>query len=396
MTAPANIAAVEALGPRRIAISADPGTLAAIAAATSGLGWPAPETLGSIAAAVAAIGHGSPPALLIIDLDDEAEPLAALASLANVCLAETCVLAIGRTNDIALFRSLIDAGVGDYLVKPLQPRTLAEALHGLTTADAAPAALDHGRSIAVIGARGGCGATTIATSLAWSITADDRDDRCILVDFDLHYGTAAMTLATQPGTALAAMLASPDRLDEQMIAASLHPATDRLGVIAAQTPVEQDATIAPAAAVALVAALRSAAQWVVADLPRTLDATARQLLRTADTVILVSPPSLEGVRDTGRLLAYLLALRAGAAPIIVVNGVAGSDAEIDRHLFETTIGAPVAAWIPALWDAAAAAAANARPLAAFAETKAGNPFAALAEAVTGRTPPRPPRRWWRR
>jgi Flp pilus assembly CpaE family ATPase len=194
---------------------------------------------------------------------------------------------------------------------------------------------------------------------------------------------------------MAAMLASPDRLDEQLIAASLRPVTERLGLVAAEVPVEQDAAMAPAAVRALLAALCTTTPWVVADLPRGLDPAVRQTLRTADTVVLVLPPTLEGLRDAGRMLAYLSALRAGASPLLVINGADGSIGDISRHLAETTLGQPLAAWIPVLAGPAAAAAAHAVPLAAV--IGGGNPFAALAARITGATMPAAVprwRRWW--
>jgi pilus assembly protein CpaE len=235
----------------------------------------------------------------------------------------------------------------------------------------------------------------------------DRQRRCILVDLDLHFGSAALALGLEPNTGLAAMLADPDRLDEQLIAANLQPVGDRFGdrlaIIATQTPIEQETVVSAPAAAALLSALGTAAPFVIVDLPRNLDPAARQLLRLADTVILVAPPGLEGLRDTGRLLTWLLALRAGASPLVVVNGATGGAGEVSRRLFEDTIGAPVTAWIPALHGPAAAAAAHAMPLAALTSGKvdragsSGNPFAALAAAVTGdAVPTRHSRlpRWW--
>jgi pilus assembly protein CpaE len=414
MSALTSITGHETLGRRRLAITGDGDCVAALAIAAAALGWdafePAPDGIGT---AAVAIEHGAPPALLVVDLDGEAEPLAALAGLAQVCLAETRVLAIGSADDVRLFRALLAAGVSDYLVKPLEAGALAAALQQIAAEapDAAVAAgAATGRLVAVLGVRGGSGATTVASSLAWAIAeggaiADAgantepglEPERSILVDFDLHYGSAAFAFGLEPGDGLAAMLASPDRLDEQLIAATLQPAAARLGVIAAATSLEQDATISPDAAAALLKALRTTAQWVVADLPRGLDSMTRHVLRTADQVILVAPPSLEGLRDAGRLLSYLQALRAGAGPMIVVNGAVGGAAEIGRGLFEATLGQGLTAWIPALAGPAAAAAAHAMPLGAVAGVGGVNPFVALAGVVTGRTPPPTRSRlsnWW--
>jgi pilus assembly protein CpaE len=410
MTAMTPIAGGARLARRRMAVTGDPAATAALAAAFQQLGWDAVEVAsGGLPGAATAIGSGPPPALLICDIDGIADPLAALADLAEVCLAETRVLVVGSRDNVGLFRELLAAGVSDYLVKPLQPDALAAALAAI---EPAPSVMPHtGHIVAVMGVRGGCGATTVATSLAWTIADDgdrqDRQRRCILVDLDLHFGSAALALGLEPGTGLAAMLASPERLDEQLIAANLQPVGERLGdrvsIIATQTPIEQEATVSAPAAAALVSALGAAAPFVVIDLPRTLDPAGRRLLRIADTVILVASPSLEALRDTGRLLTWLLALRAGASPLVVVNGAAGGAGEVGRRLFEDTIAAPVAAWIPALHGPAATAAAHAMPLAALTRDsldragQRGNPFAALAAAVTGdAVPTRASRRprWW--
>jgi pilus assembly protein CpaE len=407
MTAQVTIGDAALLMPRRLAVSNDAAALAVLAQAAAATGWAALEACGhGITGAATAIASGSPAALIIVDIDGEADVFAGLARLADACLAETRVLAIGSRNDIALFKALLAQGIGDYLVKPLQPAAVAAAL-GRAQAVVAPVpAAAGGRVVAVLGVRGGCGATTLATSLAWLIAGASEPplpNRCILVDFDLHHGTAALALGIEPGPAsgsgLAAMLANPDRLDAQLIAANLQPVGNgaALGIIAAQTPIEQEAPVSPAAATALLAALRTTAPWIIADLPRGLDAASRQLLRTADQVLLVSPPSLEGLRDSGRLLAWLRALRAGAPPLIVVNGAnAGASGEIGRRLFEETLGQPVTAWVPALCGPAAAAAAHALPLAALAGGPAGNPFADLAALVTGTAPPRAPPRLWSR
>jgi pilus assembly protein CpaE len=416
MAAMMEIAAGDALAVRRLLVSADAGAAAAVAHACKRLGWATAEIAGivpdggGVADAIAAIEAGAPPSLLIIDLDGAAEPLAALDRIADACLAETRVIAIGSRDDARLFRALIAAGVSDYLVKPVDADGLAEAMQRIADDDAMAGAArsDTGRLVAVMGVRGGCGATTVAASLAWMMAgaepADANRNGCILVDLDLHFGSAALTLGVDPGQGLAAMLASPDRLDEQLIAASLRPVTERLGLVAAELPVEQDAAMAPAAVQALMAALCTTTPWVVADLPRRLDPAVRQTLRTADAVVLVLPPTLEGLRDAGRLLGYLSALRAGAPPLLVVNGADGGVGDVSRHLAETTLGQALAAWIPVMAGPAAAAAAHALPLAAVVGSgrsgvRGGNPFAALAGRITGAALPAAVprwRRWWQK
>lgn len=395
-----------ALLQRRLLLSGDAQLTATVSQAAAGLGWAAFETVApSGDAAIAAIETGAPPALLIVDIDGPDDPLAALDRLADVCLPETRVVAIGSRDDARLFRALISAGVSDYQVKPVDGAALAETLRLIGIEDAANGLGETrtGQLVAVIGARGGCGATAIATSLAWMIAGDDDRqgnergrNRAILVDLDLHYGSVALTMGLDPGTGLAAMIASPDRMDEQLIATSLRQVNDRLALVTTELPIEQEALVSPVAAQQLLSALCTTAPFVVADLPRRLDPAMRAVLRTADKVVLVLPPSLEGLRDAGRMLAYLSALRAGAPPLLVVNGSDGSSGDVSRQLAEKTLGQKLAAWIPVLAGPAAAAAAHAVPIAAVAGGRAGNPFAALASQVTGAAAPVQRRwpRWW--
>ena len=374
------------LAARRIAISHDGASRAVINAAAATLGWGSIEAhSGTMASAAAPIEWGTPPALLVVDLDGEADPLAALAVLAEHCLPETRVLAFGSADDVGLFRALLAAGVGDYLVKPLDPQVLSEAMQATAarTDDTGALCSATGQLVAVMGARGGCGASMLAASLAWTL-ASRRQQRTILVDLDLHFGSLAFGFGLQPRTGLAALLASPARIDERLIAAALQKAGDRLDIVAAMQPLEHEVAVAPQAVAALLAALRTTADWVVAELPRRLDASARETLRTAAQAVLVAPPSLEGLRDVSRLYTYVSALRAGARPLVVVNGAVDGGSEIGRAMFEDTLGARLAAWIPALPGPAAAAAAHALPLASLMGAgRRGSVFDALAERIAG-------------
>ena len=79
----------------------------------------------------------------------------------------TKVMVIGAANDIPLYRELIRKGVSEYLTTPLTPVQLIRTIAGLYADPATPFV---GRQIAVVGARGGSGSSTLAHNLAWSIS----------------------------------------------------------------------------------------------------------------------------------------------------------------------------------------------------------------------------------
>lgn len=157
---------------------------------------------GSIKEAVRYLSEHSSPRLLMIDISGSDLPLSDIDNLANVCEPGVTVIAIGERNDCGLFRDLLHHGVADYLVKPLSPSLLQRAIANV--ADQSETAKSNnklGKLVAVMGARGGVGATTVATSISW-IVAQQRRRRVALVDLDLQFGTVALSLDIEPSHGL--------------------------------------------------------------------------------------------------------------------------------------------------------------------------------------------------
>ena len=117
-----------------------------------------------------------------------------LDSLAEVCDAGTRVVVIGRHNDVLLYRELIRRGVSDYLIAPVGTIDVVRAICGLFSS---PDAKPVGRVIAVIGAKGGVGASTVAHNIAWAIARDLQLDT-VVTDLDLGFGTAGLDYNQDP------------------------------------------------------------------------------------------------------------------------------------------------------------------------------------------------------
>src|SRR5215475_6612796 len=78
--------------------------------------------------AVDYLAAGAPPRVLIVDVSDSNKPLSAMLPIIAAFAEDTRVIAIGAVNDINLYREMIEAGISDYLVKPLSDRALDAAL----------------------------------------------------------------------------------------------------------------------------------------------------------------------------------------------------------------------------------------------------------------------------
>ncbi|HWU56792.1 MAG TPA: hypothetical protein VN175_14875, partial [Rhizomicrobium sp.] len=123
--------------------------------------------LGGIDAAVQHYHGQVTPNLLLVETKlHGAEALAELDRLAEVCDPATKVVVVGRQNDVELYRELMRRGASEYLVAPLSPLQLIEVISGLYLD---PSSSPIGRVVAVVGARGGVGSSTLAHNIGWCI-----------------------------------------------------------------------------------------------------------------------------------------------------------------------------------------------------------------------------------
>ncbi|HVC61991.1 MAG TPA: pilus assembly protein [Acetobacteraceae bacterium] len=325
------------------------------AALRDGLGdvLPAPIELrrGGIRAAIAAQQKAPNPRVLVVDVSGESEPLQVLSRLSLVVEPDTCVLVIGETSDLTLYREITHGlGVGEYLAKPLT-RDMVARFFGPLVRGQSPGAevMLGGKFITVTGARGGVGASVIAASLAWHFAMTARR-HTVLLDGDLYRGTAALLLQADPGEGLRKALESPERIDMLLAERAAQPVADRLHVLSSQDSFDYAVQYAPGAADRMLAALRRRYNLVVADVPWQPDPFSRDLLAAAGRRVIVLTPTLPGLRDTLRLLAL-----PGASNTIVALNRLGMPGGLKRQQVEDALRRPPDVVIPDLPRQVAAA-----------------------------------------
>src|SRR5271157_1812046 len=168
---------------------------------------------GGIAKAIRHLGAERSPEKIIVDISGVDMPASQVHNLAQVCEPGVTVIAIGDRNDVGLYRDLVQAGVSEYIVKPVTPQLLAKALSPKRFAgEAGLISRKRGKMVAVVGARGGVGTTTLAVNLACHL-ADRQNRRIALVDLDLQNGDCALTLNLKPTLGLREALSNPLRID---------------------------------------------------------------------------------------------------------------------------------------------------------------------------------------
>src|SRR3954467_2572512 len=137
------------------------------------LGW-SPEKVnkGGLRNAVQTLSVSASPNVLFVALSESGDPLNDINALAEVCEPGTIVIASGQVNDVRLYRDLVASGLQDYLLKPFTPDQLRDTFAHAQLTISGPRMNESANErphvmVGVVGVRGGVGASTVATSLAW-------------------------------------------------------------------------------------------------------------------------------------------------------------------------------------------------------------------------------------
>jgi pilus assembly protein CpaE len=262
--------------------------------------------MGGVTAAVEAYRTSPTPNVILLESDNRPEDiLTGLDQLAEVCDAGTRVVVVGRVNDVTLYRELTRRGVSDYLIAPVGTLDVVRAICGLYSQ---PDSKPVGRIIAVIGAKGGVGASTVAHNVAWAIARDLALDS-VVADLDLAFGTAGLDYNQDPPQGIADAVFSPDRVDTAFIDRLLSKCTEHLSLLAAPATLERVYDFGSDAFDSILDSLRSTIPCVVLDVPHQWAGWTKRLLVSADDILVVAGPDLANLRNAKNMVDLLRAAR---------------------------------------------------------------------------------------
>jgi pilus assembly protein CpaE len=263
--------------------------------------------MGGVTAAVEAYRTAPTPNVVLLETDARgSDILAGLDQLAEVCDAGTRVVVVGRVNDVVLYRELVRRGVSDYLIAPVSTIDVVRSICGLfaPTTDAKPL----GRIVAVVGAKGGVGASTIAHNIAWA-TARDLSLDSVVTDLDLAFGTAGLDYNQDPPQGIADAVFSPDRIDTAFVDRLLSKCSDHLSLLAAPATLERVYDFGADAFDSIFDSLRSSMPCIILDVPHQWTGWTQRTLVSADDILVVAEPDLANLRNAKNMIDYLRGMR---------------------------------------------------------------------------------------
>jgi len=346
--------------------------------------------MGGIVAAIDAYHKAPTPNVIILETEADKDILAGLDELATVCDPGTRVVVFGSASDVAPYRELVRRGVNDYVIGPVEVLDVVRSICSLFSASEA---VTIGRMIAVAGAKGGVGASTVAHNVAWALARDLALDS-VVIDLDLAFGTAGLDYNQDPAQGIANAVFSPERPDSAYMERLLAKCSDHLSLLAAPATLDQVYDFGADAFDAIFDTLRLTTPCIVLDVPHQWTAWTKRALVGADDILIVAEPDLANMRNTKNMMNLLKASRPNdRPPLYCLNQVGMSKRpEIEVRAFAKTIESQPIATIPFDSRMFGTAANNGQMIAEIsARHRTARTFLQIAQRLAGRPDTRKPR-----
>ena len=305
-------------------------------------------------AALIALGAGVD--LVLIDTDATGPDLAReLIEAVNRRADAPAVLLVGAHLPTGLVRALLKLDRSDVLEAPVSIEELARASAAVLADRPAPlkGPIHSSRCWSVMGAVGGCGATTIAIELAATLAKRAAQPGSVaLVDLNLADGAASAYLGANASMQLAEVSAEPERIDAAVLDAFAVRVDAGFDLLACPRDPHAFTRISPAAVCKVLEMACHAYDWVIVDLPRLRQPWSPDLLAGSDEILVVSEltvPALLSARAVAGEIETELA--EGRRPRVILNrmssrafGPAPSRAEAEKALQRKVDGAVTSDW----------------------------------------------------
>lgn len=292
------------------------------------------------------------PDLVVVVLDGDSVPAVKLIQTVVESNPGIAVLPASEGRDSSIILTVIRAGAREFLTLPSEGEQLLETIQRLLNRRIAPSGSaetvnDKGpQVIAITGAAGGIGCTTLAVNLATTL-AKTSTKEVVLADFDLMLGSLDACLDIVPDQTLQGIVQSIDRLDLTLLKRSMTRHASGLYVLPHPVAMEDAAKIDPESLRRVLVLLKAAFPTVIIDTSKGLQTSDFVAFELADLIVIVIQLDLTCLRNTARLL-HLFSQFEGLTERVrlVVNRSGSNESDISLKKAEETLKMSVSWQIP--------------------------------------------------
>jgi pilus assembly protein CpaE len=296
---------------------------------------------------VANVVRSKTPAELIADEYRSINPGAAIVSVKsdtpqrfgiihNIAAAGGIVIVVSESKDPELILRSMRAGAREFVLESdHEELRLAVRTHAKVTFGAG----ELGQVITIFGAKGGVGATAIATNLAGAMQR--RSLRVCLVDLDLYLGDVLAFLDIPGSYSITDVLANMSRLDRDLLATSVTKHRSGVSVLAQSSKVEEAEQIKGPDVTALLEFLRRNYDFVIVDGVRGFDELSLAALDGSQHVFMTLTQDVPAVRNGQRCLELFGRLQYDQGRIKLLLNRYAKASKITVEVVGETLGQPL-------------------------------------------------------
>jgi len=311
------------------------------------------------------LGHAVsqfPCELVIADLDQCPDVLLECIGQLKQSLPDLPVVAVSSNTDGTLVLRAMRAGIKEYLLKPLAPAELDEALK--RTLIVKEKTKQPGKLISVMGSAGGVGASTLAVNLGVELAGMvDPEHKVAVVDLDFRFGQVGTMLDLHSQFTIADLCTTPEQLDPQMIHKAWVKHESGIYVLTRPHNFGQAEMISAAHCASVLTGLQEMCDYVVVDGPTRHDPGGRTVLDAADFNLMVIQLLVTSVRNTSRMLHELSTQGFNTDRIqFVCNRVGRESAHLEISHVEQTLNRTMMVTIPDDWKSVSSSINIGKPL----------------------------------
>jgi pilus assembly protein CpaE len=250
---------------------------------------------------------GSPgPDICLVDFDKDRRSAAIIAERIHTALPQTAVFAVSSLAHPDAILEAMRAGCGEYLVKPIDREQLIKAVARIGARRKDKQEQGRAQLLAFMGGKGGCGTTTLVTQFG-ALLSSSFGRNALLLDLHSDFGDAALYLKlTKTRFHFFELLENTDRLDGDFLESFVVHHSSGLDIIPApEGSVSNREALPGGALVHTLSFLRQRYEFILADLPPSLNDENLTVIRDCDCLYLITVAEVSAVRNVVRQLQYL-------------------------------------------------------------------------------------------
>jgi pilus assembly protein CpaE len=252
------------------------------------------------------------------------------------------VLAIGPSTSAQVILQALHEGAYKYVDIDRVSIDLPAALRRVRAEP--PLGTERGKVISVLGASGGCGASTIAVNIAAALCRDEQ--RSVLIDLNLEGGDLAVLLRVQPSHSIADFCLNVARMDGSMFEKCLVSQKNGVALLPPPLRYQEIGRVTARGIRKAITMARNQFPYVIVDVDRSYRSEHAQALFQSDVIVLVVRLDIPSVRQAGRILAYFHDLGISQDRVRLVVNRTSAKTELREADVQQALKLPVMLSIP--------------------------------------------------